>query len=215
MNKHLVNCVYCQITKELTEMILYIKNMVCNRCKLVVGQILQEQNIPYSQIHLGEVNTRNTLDIPQQNKLNERLQAFGFELLNDKQEQLVEKVKTAIIELLHTYPDYLQNQKFSVWLSDKIGKDFKQISTQFSDSEGITLEQYLIIQKIERIKELLVYNELNISQIADLLAYSSVQYLSNQFKKITGLTPSQFKNTKQAYAIRKPLDKVGEIPLAK
>ncbi len=181
---------------------IIIKNMVCDRCKWVVAQHLTQLGLPYQNIELGKVQFEQMPTASQIEALAQVLETSGFVLLTNKQSQLVEQIKTNIILLIHQQPQLLQKVKLSDWLAQKLDKDFKALSQLFSEQEGITVEQYFIVQKIARVKEFIQYNELSLSQIADLLHYSSVQHLSNQFKKVTGQTPSQYKENPQ----RKPLD---------
>lgn len=185
---------------------LYIKNMVCSRCKTVVRQELEALGHQVLTIELGEVVLEKPATEVQLNQISERLQAHDFELLSDKKQQLIERVKTAIVELVHLQNDGLRRMKHSDYITEKVSRDYRYLSTLFPEVEGITIEQYLINQKLERVKELLVYDELTLSQIADLLNYSSVAHLSTQFKSITGMTPSQFRKIRDKK--RKPLDEV-------
>ncbi|WP_134088157.1 AraC family transcriptional regulator [Olivibacter sp. XZL3] len=185
-------------------MILFVKNMVCNRCLMVVRQILEELNIQPLSVCLGEVELDKELDKVQFQSLKDRLIAVGFELLDDKKHKLVERAKTLLIERIHHVDEVNMKVNFSVFLQQELAIDYNYLSTLFSQTEGVTIEQFIILQRIERAKELLVYNELTLSEIAYKLGYSSVQHLSMQFKKITGLTPSHFKQVKERK--RKPLD---------
>lgn len=185
---------------------LYIKNMVCDRCILVVRQELDKLKLDYKYIQLGEVELSKDLSVDKIKELRNNLQLLGFELLDDKKSTLVEKIKSAIIQLIHGTEAKELNKKLSVLLSEKIRLDYHYISGLFSSIEGMTIEKYVILQRIEKAKELLMYAELTLSEIADQLGYSSVQHLSQQFKKTTGLTPSHFKNLKKNMRI--PLDKV-------
>lgn len=185
---------------------IYIKNMVCNRCIMVVRQELEKLGLQPIQVTLGEVELKNELSQEEKKALRESLGTLGFELLDDKKARLVEKVKNAIIEIIH-YGDDLDNRiKFSKQIEKKVGVDYHSLSTLFSATEGTTIEKFIIHQRIEKVKELLVYNELTLSEIAYKTGYSSVQHLSTQFKKVTGLTPSYFKQIKNIK--RKPLDEV-------
>jgi AraC family transcriptional regulator len=190
----------------LCSMELFIKNMVCNRCILVVQQELQKLDMGFTKIDLGEV----TLDKPaaeeQLQLLRQRLHGLGFELLDDKKHALVEKLKTTIIRLIHGTDNATLNTKLSVVLQEALNTDYHHLSTVFSALEGQTIEKYVILQRIERVKELLQYDEMNLSEISDILGYSSVQHLSQQFKKITGLTPTAYRKLKDND--RKPLDMV-------
>ncbi len=172
---------------------LYIKNMVCDRCKMAVSQILTQLNIEVRQMELGEVELNQDLDENTQSILAKQLASIGFELLDDKRKKIVEKIKNVVIEMVHQSGTDVDKITPSFLISERVGRDYKYLSTLFSEVEGKTIEQYLIFQKIEKVKELLIYDELTLSQIADQLHYSSVQHLSNQFKKVTGLTPSNFK----------------------
>lgn len=184
---------------------LYIKNMVCDRCKMVVKSELEKLGINPSKIDLGEV----TLDKPIGQTLIQQvksiLSTLGFELIDDKRSRLIEQIKTLIIELVH-YNNNELKINLSDYLSQKLHHEYNYISNLFSEVEGTTIEKYFIAQKIERVKELLVYDELTLSEIAFRLNYSSTAHLSSQFKKVTGLTPSHFKEIKASK--RKPLDKV-------
>lgn len=184
---------------------IYIKNMVCNRCIMVVENILMEINISPLSVKLGELTLTHELDDEQKGVLANRLQAVGFELIDNKKNRLIEQVKNLIIKLI-----YEENNKLRMNLSDHISEnthyDYTYISNLFSEITGTTIEKYYIAQKIERVKELLVYDELSLSEIADLLGYSSTAHLSAQFKKVTGLTPGYFKQIKENK--RKPIDQV-------
>jgi AraC-like DNA-binding protein len=179
--------------------------MVCNRCILVVQQELQKLNIDYSKVTLGEVEVADQIPNEKLKQLGENLASLGFELLDNARQQLIEKIKNIIIQQVH-YNDELNLHNYSEILSKSLHKDYSYLSSLFSDVENITIEKYIINQKIERVKELIIYDELNLSEIAYKLGYSSVAHLSNQFKKVTGLTPSHFKKVGQQK--RKPLDGV-------
>lgn len=184
---------------------IFIKNMVCNRCKMVVKSELEKLGLHPLAVELGEVEVKEELLAPQLQNIHIALQEFGFELIDDKKSKIIEKVKTLVVELVH----YQNNQlkiKLSDYVSQKLHHDYTYISNLFTQVEGTTIEQYFITQKIERVKELLVYNELTLSEIAYQLNYSSVAHLSNQFKKATGLTPSHFKGLKDKK--RKPLEEL-------
>ncbi|MGN6163317.1 MAG: helix-turn-helix domain-containing protein [Flavisolibacter sp.] len=184
---------------------LYIKNMVCNRCILVVEQELEKLNIDSCKVTLGEVEARSDVPKEKLEQLGNNLAALGFELLDNSKQQLIEKIKNIIIQQVHHSQDE-NPHKFSEILSASLYKDYSYLSNLFSEVEGITIEKFIINQKIEKVKELITYDELSLSEIAFRLGYSSVAHLSNQFKKITGLTPSHFKKVGQNK--RKPLDKV-------
>ncbi|MEZ4973901.1 MAG: AraC family transcriptional regulator [Cyclobacteriaceae bacterium] len=185
---------------------LYIKNMVCDRCKMVVKQELDRFGIDIDSIQLGEVKLRHSIGEDTKGKLKDSLHYLGFELLDDQKSQLISQIKGLIIDLVHRAKEKNIKVKYSVFISREVGKDYAYLSNLFSEIEGTTIEQYIIHQKIERAKELLVYGEMNISEIATSLNYSSVAHLSNQFKKVTGLTPTHFKT--MGLDRRKPLDKV-------
>lgn len=184
---------------------LYIKNMVCNRCIEAIKSILNELNFQYTSVQLGEVSLQTVPTEEQLDTLRQRLQQSGFELLDDTKKKLIEKIKTIIIEHVH-YNESDKRYNLSEILSSKLHKDYSYLSHLFSEVEGITIEKYLINQKIEKIKELLVYDELSLNEIAYQLAYSSVAHLSAQFKKVTGLTPTHFKKLGGIH--RKTLDNV-------
>lgn len=166
---------------------------------------LEKHGIAFANVELGEVELK---EMPKEDKLSsfkKEIENMGFELIDDKKSKMIEKIKTEIIKAIYQ-PDKKIKTNFSTYLSEKVGKEYSSLSSLFSGVEGTTIEQYVIHQKIERAKELLVYNEFSLGQIADQLNYSSVQHLSNQFKKVTGLTPSHFKNLRNHN--RRPLDKV-------
>ena len=189
---------------------LLIKNMVCDRCIMVVRQQLDDAGIGYKQVQLGEVELAQQISPQQLDALKTRLSTLGFEVLDDRKSAIINKVKSSIIRIIHTNEAADMNMKLSVLLSEKLDMDYHYLSALFSSIEGITIEKYVILQRIERAKELLMYDEMTINEIADALGYSSVQHLSQQFKKITGLTPTHFKNLKDKK--RKSLDEVGTEP---
>ena len=180
--------------------------MVCDRCVMVVKQQLDEAGIPYKHVQLGEVELQEDPEAAKIEALRKKLEQSGFELLDDKRAKLVEKIKNFIIGLVHRHEEVEVKMKLSVLLQEKLMVDYHYLTTLFSSVEGITIEKYVILQRVERAKELLVYNELSLSEIADKLGYSSVQHLSQQFKNVTGFTPSAFKQLKENK--RKPLDKL-------
>ena len=179
--------------------------MVCDRCIQVVGEELSKLRIPVMDIKLGEVITEHSLSREQTEQVRSVLENRGFELLEDKMGKLIEKVKTTVITLVRD-SDKKTKTNFSQYLRKEIGRDYGYLSTLFSSVENITIERYIILQKIEYAKELLIYNELTLSEIAFQLGYSSVQHLSGQFRKTTGMSPSQFKKLREQ--TRKPLDKL-------
>jgi YesN/AraC family two-component response regulator len=174
---------------------IHIKNMVCHRCKLAVESELRQSDYHPQQIELGEVTIDEQLDHKQLEALDSRLKHLGFELIDDRKGRLVEKIKNLIIKLVHHSNDTL-TVNLSNYLADQLQYEYNYLSNLFSEAEGTTIEKYYISQKIEKVKELLIYDELNLSQIAYIMGYSSVAYLSSQFKKETGLTPSHFKHIK-------------------
>lgn len=185
---------------------LSIKNMVCNRCILVVKQELERNNLIAETIQLGEITFENDLSEEQLLILKKGLSGHGFEILDDRKSMIIEKVKNIIVSIIHNANDFDVKRNFSDIIDEQIPIDYNYISSIFSATEGLTIEQFIILQRIERVKELLVYNELSLSEIAYKLGYSNVQHLSTQFKKITGLTPSHFKLIKENK--RKSLDQL-------
>ena len=177
------------------QMKLYIKNMVCIRCKMVVKSELEKLGLQYSFVELGVAEINNQILPDQKDQLNAALKKQGLELMDDRKSMLIEKIKTIIIELIH-YSDYPLRINLSDFLTSKLNYDYTYLANLFSEVQGITIEHYFIFHKIERVKELLVYDELNLKEIAFKLHYSSVAHLSTQFKKVTGLTPSHFKKLK-------------------
>ena len=175
---------------------IYIKNMVCIRCKMVVKSELEKLGVQKVRIELGEAEIFEDISTEQLDQLNINLKKVELELMDDKKSILVEKIKMIIIELVH-YTDEQIKVNLSDYLSEKLNYNYTYLANLFSEVKGTTIEKFYLYHKIERVKELLVYNELNLSEIAYKLNYSSVAHLSNQFKKITGLTPSHFKNLKQ------------------
>jgi len=162
---------------------LYIKNMVCDRCILVVRQQLDKIGLSYKNIRLGEVELADSTSKEKLQALKDQLPDLGFEVLDDKKSNIAEKIKTAIIQLIQSENEESLTIKLSVLLHEKLQMDYHYLSSLFSSIEGITIEKYVILQRIEKAKELLIYDELSLGQIADKLSYSSVQHLSQQFKK--------------------------------
>lgn len=187
---------------------LYIKNMVCDRCISVVHDEFKKLGISPTEVGLGVVKLQDSLDAKLKDIVSEMLISHGFELLDNDKSQLIERLKNSIITRIHhtQYIDIKVN--WSVILAEELKQDYNYLSTLFSSVEGITLEQYIIRQKIERTKELLFYDELTLSEISYTLGYSSVQHLSTQFKKITGQTPTQFKSSRNFEKSRKALDSI-------
>lgn len=177
-------------------MVLYIKYMVSLRCKMLVKDELKKLDIPYRSVDLGMVETERDLTPGQHEQLRSNLLRSGLELLDDKKSILIEKIKAVIVELIH-YSEELPKMNYSEYISEKLGYDYTYLANTFSEVKGITIQQFIIIHKIERVKELLLYDELNLTEIAYKLHYSSVAHLSTQFKKITGLSPSFYRQLKQ------------------
>jgi AraC-like DNA-binding protein len=175
---------------------IYIKYMVSIRCKMLVKAELSRLGLHYTTVELGEADIMEDINQEQRNQLNRALKKAGLELMDDKKAMLVERIKNVIVEMIH-YSDEPPLTKYSVYLCEKLNYDYTYLANLFSEVRGITIEHFIIIHKIERVKELLVYDDLNLTEIAEKLHYSSVGHLSNQFKKTTGLTPSHFKKLKQ------------------
>ncbi|MEK7226270.1 MAG: AraC family transcriptional regulator [Bacteroidota bacterium] len=180
--------------------------MVCARCIKTITGIFQQENAELKSVRLGAAETADELSLAQLNNIRKKLVAEGFELLDDKKAKLIEQIKTGIINLVHYGELDELKVNLSTYLAAKLHKDYNYFSNLFSSVESTTIEQYFILQKIEKVKELLVYDELSLSQIAFKLGYSSVAHLSNQFKKTTGFTPSGFKKLKGHH--RRHLDKL-------
>ena len=187
------------------ENILHIKNMVCNRCIMVVEDQLKRLGLQPLSVELGVAILQTQVTDEVYHSVKEALEPFGFELMDDKKSQVIEQIKDAIIELVH-YKDSDLKVNLSDHLASKLNRDYSSLSKLFSEVTNTTIEKYLIAQKIERAKELLMYGELSLNEIADMLNYSSVSYLSAQFKHVTGMTPSHFKKIKGNK--RKPLDEI-------
>ena len=187
--------------------IVLVKNMVCHRCILSVEGILQQESIPFDKVIFGEMHLQHGLSSSQKDRLIKRLEEVGFELIDNHSTALIEKIKQLIIKRARNEAGEMEsNIKLSHYLSGSVNHEYTYISSLFSAVEGRTIENYFIEQRIEKAKELLVYGQLNLSQIAFDLEYSSVAHLSAQFKKITGLTPTYFKEI--GIARRKALDKI-------
>jgi AraC-like DNA-binding protein len=180
-----------------TQMKLYIKYMVSLRCKLLVKEELTKLGINPVFVDLGMVEVPGQISQQDHATLRDNLLRSGLELLDDKKSILIERIKNVITEMIH-YSDEIPTQNYSDYLSEKLDYDYTYLSNIFSEVKGITIQHFIIINKIERAKELLLYDELNLTEISYKLHYSSVAHLSNQFKKITGLTPSFFKKLKKA-----------------
>ena len=184
--------------------------MVSTRCKMMVKEELKKMGLHFIVVDLGEVEIMEDLTNEQQSELKMALLSSGLELMDDKRAVLIEKIKNVIIEMIH-YADELPVKNYSNHISEKLNHDYTYLSNIFSEVKGITIQQFIIIHKIERIKELIIYDEMNITEIAWKMNYSSVAHLSTQFKKVTGLTPSHFKQLKDRR--RSPIDEIGNQPL--
>jgi AraC-like DNA-binding protein len=178
-------------------MIIYIKNMVCLRCKMAVQSVLEELHIEYESIELGRVNLRTYLSSDQKKLLNNALKKYELELMEDQKTVLVEQIKVIILELFQE-PDTEMQIKLSAYLSTKLNYQYTYLSNLFSEKEGFTIERFYIVSRVERVKELMMYEDLSLSDIAYQLKYSSVSHLCLQFKKVTGQTPSAFKSLCQS-----------------
>jgi len=184
--------------------------MVSNRCKMAVKDELKKLGLHFIMVDLGEVEIMENLSDEQREQLKIVLSNEGFELMDDKKAVLIDKIKNAIIEMVHQ-SDEMIKVNFSDYLSEKLNHDYTYMANLFSEVQGTTIEQFMISHKIERIKELIIYDELNITEIAWKMNYSSVAHLSNQFKKMTGLSPTQFKQLKDKK--RNPLEEIGNMPV--
>jgi AraC-like DNA-binding protein len=180
--------------------------MVSTRCKMVVKEELKKLGLHFILVELGEVEIMENISADQERQLKIALGHSGLELIDDKRAVLIEKIKIVITEMIH-YSDELPKVNYSDYISEKLNYDYTYLSNLFSEVRGITIQQYIIVHKIERAKELILYDELNLTQISYKLHYSSVAHLSNQFKKVTGLTPSHFKKLKDRR--RSPIEEIG------
>jgi AraC-like DNA-binding protein len=181
--------------------------MVSVRCKSVVKEELKKLGLHFIVVDLGEVEIMENISLEQREQLKSSLLKQGLELMDDKRAILIGRIKNVIIEMVH-HTDEMIKMNFSLFLSEKLSHDYTYLSNLFSEVQGTTIEQFIILHKVERIKELIIYGELNISEIAWKMNYSSVAHLSNQFKKLTGLSPSHFKNLKDKR--RSPIEEIGE-----
>jgi len=187
---------------------LYIKNMVSNSCKTIVKSEIKKLGLNFILVELGEVEIAEIIGEKQRKQLKLNLQKLGLELLDNKKSMIIESIKTRIIELVH-YSDKRLKIKLSFYLSEKLSYDYTYLANLFSENQGITIKQFFLRHKIERVKELLIYDEISLSEIAAKMQYCSVAHLSNQFKKIVGLTPSSYKLLRLKK--RKPPEDVGII----
>lgn len=184
---------------------LYIKNMVCNRCIMVVKDQLLKSGLEPTEVSLGEIEIKDPLSKDKLESLNKDLTALGFELLDDQRQKQIETIKKLLIGIVQS-GEMEEHFSLSKFLQKELNREYSQLSRLFSEVEGITIEQFFILQKIEKVKEWLAYNELSLSEITWKLGYSSVAHLSAQFKKVTGMTPSQFKKLGAVH--RRTLDSI-------
>ena len=182
--------------------------MVSVRCKMIVKQELQKLGLHFIMIELGEVEIMETISGEQREQVKIALLQSGLELMDDRRSVLIEKIKNTIVEMVH-HNNELIKINFSDYLSGKLNHDYTYLANLFSEVQGTTIEQFIISHKIERIKELIIYDELTITEIASKMNYNSVAYLSNQFKKVTGLSPSHFKQLKVRR--RNPIEEIGDL----
>lgn len=180
--------------------------MVSNRCKMAVKEVLTKLGLHFIVVDLGEVDIMENISAAQREQIKIALYNTGLELMDDKRAILIEKIKNTVIEMIH-HSDEVIKVNFSHYLSEKLNHDYTYLANLFSDVQGTTIEQFIIAHKTERIKELIIYGELNVTEIAWKMNYSSVAHLSNQFKKMTGLSPSHFKKLKDKK--RSPIEEIG------
>ena len=185
---------------------IYIKYMVSLRCKMVVKEELKKLGLHFIVVDLGEIEIMEDITDAQREELKNALINSGLELMDDKRSVLIEKIKNIVVEMIH-YSDELPKINYSDYISEKLDYDYTYLSNLFSEINGITIQQFIITHKIERVKELLFYDELSLTEISYRMQYSSVAHLSNQFKKVTGLTPSQFKHLK--FKHRNQIEEIG------
>jgi len=186
-------------------MTLYIKYMVCLRCKLMVMNELKKLGLPYSNVELGVIEFHRDISFQERQDLQESLCELGLDVLEDNKSILVEQIKILVLDSIH-HSEEIPITKYSEYISNKLGYDYTYLSNVFSEVKGISIRQYVIINKVERVKELLMYDEFTLTEISYILNYSSVAHLSNQFKKITGLSPSYYRQLE--FKPRKCLDEV-------
>ena len=179
--------------------------MVSNRCKMVVKEALKDLGLHFVMVDLGEVEIMEKITFQQHDKLKDALFNAGLELMDDRRSILIEKIKNTIIEMVH-HSEEMIKVSFSAYLSEKLNHDYTYMANLFSEFQGTTIEQFIILHKVEKIKELLIYGELNITEIAYKMNYSSNAHLSSQFKKVTGLTPTHFKQLKEKR--RRPIEEI-------
>ncbi len=191
-------------------MVLHIRNMICTRCKILVQSELERLGYDVIRVELGRVEIRENLTPQQRQELNEVLMKANLELIEDKKRILADRIRQVITEMIRN-TDEFQKVKYSVHISESIGMNYTYLSNIFSEVTGSTIEQFIIRNKIERVKELLAYDEYSLTQISYKLDYSSVAHLSNQFKKVTGMTASQYRKMKLKK--RQPLDELADKPI--
>ena len=186
---------------------IYIKYMVSQRCKMAVKEELKKLGLHFIVVDLGEIEIMEDISDAQREELKNALLNSGLELMDDKRSILIEKIKSVVVEMIH-FNDELPKINYSDYISEKLNYDYTYLSNLFSEINGITIQQFIITHKIERVKELLFYDELSLTEISYRMQYSSVAHLSNQFKKITGLSPSRFKQLK--FKGRNPIEEIGK-----
>lgn len=191
-------------TTAAPQTVLYIKNMVCDRCRMAVEQIFRRNDLAFDHIELGKMYLHETPTADQLTHLRHDLEQVGFELIDDQRSVLVEQIRTAVLDYVGDRA-LMGKWKLSAYLSDRLAKSYTLLSSAFSAARGMTIERFFILQKVERAKELLIYDELTMSEIAFRLNYSSPAHLSGQFKQITGMSPSDFK---RLGGKRHPLDRI-------
>ncbi len=185
------------------EKTLKIKNMVCDRCIMVVKDVFEKSEIPVAEVVLGQVTLKKPITENQKETLVKELNALGFEIIETRKSQIAEKIKNEITSLVYDSKGIRLNENLSDYLSHKLGLEYSNLTTIFSEEETLSIEKYFILQKIERIKELISYDEFLLKEIADKMQYSSVAHLSSQFKKVTGMSPSQYKQNPNRLPINK------------
>jgi AraC-like DNA-binding protein len=188
---------------DMQERKLHIKNMVCPRCVTVVRNTLKDIGLEVEKVQLGQALIASNTDLPVQ-KISKQLEKHGFELIQNRDQQLIEQIKKVLLQYLEELEELEENPKLSDYLAEQLHQNYSSLSALFSEQEEITIEKYVIHLKIERVKELLSYGEMTLSEIAYQLNYSSVAYLSNQFKQITGMSVTDYKKARDSF--RKPLD---------
>jgi len=193
------------VHKKITYLKIYIKYIVSTRCNMAVKEELRKLGLHFMLVSLGEVEIMEDISAEQREQIKIGLHSSGLELMDDRKAVLMEKIKTIIIEMVHA--DEISDLNFSVFLSEKLSHNYTYMANQFSAIQGMSIEQFIIAHKVERIKELITYGELNMTEIADKMNYSSVAHLSTQFKKATGLTPTHFKQLRDRN--RSPIEEIG------